>query len=121
MANPIAKLAIVGAAALTLALGSAGNANAAWGGHGGGGHWGGGHWGGGHWGGHGWGGVGAGFVGGLALGAALGGPYWGGYYDYGPYAYEAYGYAYGPECYIRRRVVIDRFGYRHVHRVRVCY
>ncbi len=138
MANSIAKLAIAGATALTLALGSTGSANA-WGGH-----WGGGHWGGG-WGG--WG-VGAGILGGLALGTALSAPYWGGYgyapYAYGgyaPYAYGGYapyaeyeygGYApyagyggsyaasYGSECYIRRRVVIDRFGYRHVRRVQVC-
>ncbi len=67
MANSIAKLAIAGATALTLALGSTGSANA-WGGHGG-------HWGGG-WGG--WG-VGAGILGGLALGTALSAPYWGGY------------------------------------------
>jgi hypothetical protein len=129
MTNRIGKLAIAGIAALTLALGSVGTADAAWGGHGGG-HWGGGHWGGGHWGGWGGGwGVGAGVLGGLALGAALSSPYWGGYYDYGPYAYEPYGYgyayepygyAYGPGCYIRRHVVIDRFGVRHIRRVRVC-
>ncbi len=116
MANSLGKVAIAGVAALTLALGSLGSANAAWGGHGGG-HWAGGHWGGG-WGG--WG-VGAGVLGGLALGTALSAPYWGGYGYYGPYAYEPYAYGYGPGCYIRHRVVIDRFGYRHIRRVRVCY
>jgi hypothetical protein len=61
------------------------------------------HW---HHGG-GWG-PGAGFVGGLAVGSAIGaGPY------YRSYAYEG-------DCYIQRRVVINRFGDRIVRRVRVC-
>lgn len=69
----------------------------------------GGHWGGG---GHYWGGGwGPGFVGGLVVGSALAAPY---YYG-GPYAY-----AYGPDCYIRRRVFINRYGHRIVRHIRVC-
>jgi len=112
MANSIGKLAIAGVAALVIALGSAASANAAGGDHGGGGHFagGGGHWGGGHWRGYrGWG---------VGVAAPY---YWGGYGYYGPYAYQSYAYDYGPECYIRRRVVFDRFGHRHIQRVRVCY
>lgn len=56
-----------------------------------------------HWHGGGWG---PGFGAGLAFGAA---PY---YYRGGPYAYG--------DCYIRRQVVINRFGERIVRRVRVC-
>jgi hypothetical protein len=58
-------------------------------------------------------------VGGFALGA-LATPYWGdyGYYDY---AYEPYAYDYGPDCYIRRRVVFNRWGERVIRRVQVCY
>ena len=90
------------------------------GGHFGGGHFGGGHFGGGHFaggfhgfhGGHHFHGRGFGpFIGGLAFGAALGAPY----YDYG------YPYVYGPDCYIRRRVVITPWGHRLVRRYRVCY
>ena len=90
------------------------------GGHFGGGHFGGRHFGGGHFGGgfrgfhggHHFHGRGFGpFIGGLAFGAALSAPY----YDYG------YPYAYGPDCYIRRRVVITRWGHRLVRRYRVCY
>jgi hypothetical protein len=62
------------------------------------------HWHRGH--GGGWG-PGAGFVGGLAVGSAIGA---------GPY-YRSYAYA---DCYIQRRVVINRFGERIVRRVRVC-
>ena len=61
-----------------------------------------------HWG----GGWGPGFVGGLAVGSALATPY---YYG-GPYAYD-----YGPDCYIRRRVYINRFGERIIRHVRLCY
>lgn len=66
--------------------------------------------------------------GGLALGAAIASsnsyyygyrPY---YYDYGPDYYGGpYASYYGPDCYIQRRVVIDRSGHRHTRRVRVCY
>ena len=60
------------------------------------------------------GGFGPGFVGGFAAGAMIGGaPYYGGDYYGGPYAY-------GGECYIRRQVVINRWGYRVVRRVRYC-
>ncbi len=115
MRSSFRKLALAGLATGTIVLGSIGAAQAA-GGHWGGGH--GGHWGGdGHWGG-GWGGFGAGLAGGLALGAIAGGPYWAGY---GPYAYEPYGYDSGPDCYLRRRIVIDRFGRRLIRHVRVCY
>jgi hypothetical protein len=65
---------------------------------------------------HGGGGFGPGFVGGLALGAAVGGPY---YYG-GPYAYDDGPYAYAGDCYIARRVVINRWGERIVRHVRVC-
>ena len=103
------KLTVAAITATVLALGSMSGAQAAGGGHSGG-HWGGGHWGGGHWGGYrGWG---------VGVAAPY---YWGGYGYYGPYAYEPYAYDYGPECYIRRRVVFDRFGHRHIQRVRVCY
>jgi len=77
-----------------------------------------------HWRGHGgwhggWGGFGPGFVGGLALGAVAAPGYYG--YGYGPYAhgYDGY-YDGGPACYVRRHVVINRFGERIVRRVRVC-
>jgi hypothetical protein len=30
------------------------------------------------------------------------------------------GYAYGGDCYVQRRVIINRFGRRAVHSVRVC-
>jgi hypothetical protein len=90
----VRKFAIAGVAALAVALtaGIPTVAQARWG-----------H----HWG----GGWGPGFVGGLAVGSALAGPY-----DYGgPYAYD-----YGPDCYIRRHVHINRFGERVIRRVRVC-
>jgi len=98
------KLTVAAITATVLALGFVSGAQAAGGGHGGG------HWGGGNWGGYrGWG-----------VGVAT--PYyWGGYGYYGPYAYEPYPYDYGPECYIRRRVIFDQFGHRHIQRVRVCY
>lgn len=104
-----ATLAIVGA---TVAV--PGTADARWGGHGG---WHGGGWRGGGWG---WGGVGLGLGTGLALGLAAGpawgyGPYYGGY---GPY-YGAY--AYGGDCVMRRRWVVNRFGQRVWRWVRVCY
>lgn len=56
-------------------------------------------------------GFGPAFVGGLALGA-VGAPY---YYG-GPYAYD-----YDPGCFIRHRVVYDRWGHRFIRPVRVCY
>ena len=68
------------------------------------------------------GGPGFGIGAGLAIGALGAGYYgypYGGYgYPYGAYAYDA---DYGGECFLRRRIVIDRFGYRHVRHVRVCY
>ena len=65
---------------------------------------------------HGGGGFGPGFVGGLALGAAVGAPY---YYG-GPYAYDYGPYAYAGDCYVTRRVYINRWGEQRVRRVRVC-
>lgn len=62
------------------------------------------------------GGFGPGFVGGLALGAAVGGPY---YYG-GPYAYDYGPYPYAGDCYVARRVFINRWGHRIVRHVRVC-
>ena len=73
-----------------------------------------------HWHGHGGGGFGPGFVGGLAAGAVIGGGYYGGGYYGGPYAYDGGPYAYGGNCYIQRRVFINRFGHRVIRRVRVC-
>ena len=66
---------------------------------------------------HGGGGFGPGSVGGYALGAAVGGPYYYGgpyAYDYGPYPY------YAGDCYVVRRVFINRWGHRIVRHVRVC-
>jgi hypothetical protein len=82
------------AAAAVIAVGSNGAARAQHHGHGG------------------WhGGWGPGFVGGLAAGAAIGtAPY---YYG-GPYAYDYGG------CYVRRQVVINRWGQRVIRHVRVC-
>jgi hypothetical protein len=100
MRTSFRRYALVGAAAIALAL-SSGVAQAR------GGHW---HGHGGHWG----GGFGPGFVSGLALGA-VGGAYYGGYGYYGPYAYGS-----GPDCYIRRTVVVNRWGHRFIRRVRVC-
>lgn len=62
------------------------------------------HWHGGY--GGGWG-PGAGFVGGLAVGSAIG---------TGPY-YRSYAHG---DCYIQRRMVINRFGERVMRSVRVC-
>jgi hypothetical protein len=62
------------------------------------------------------GGFGPGFVGGFALGAAVGGPY----YDGGPYAYDYGPYPYAGDCYVVRRVFINRWGHRIVRHVRVC-
>ena len=65
------------------------------------------------WHGHGgWGGFGWGFAPGFALG--FGAPYYGGYYG-GPY------YAYGGDCVMRRRWVINRWGHRVWRWTRVCY
>jgi hypothetical protein len=59
------------------------------------------------------------FIGGLALGAFAAAPYAYGYYD--PYDYDyGYGGYYGTDCYLVRRVVINRWGDRIVRRVRVC-
>jgi hypothetical protein len=62
-----------------------------------------------HHGGWGWA---PGFAGGVIVGSALAAPY---YYG-GPYAYD-----YGPDCYIRRQVHVNRFGEEVIRRVRVCY
>ena len=74
------------------------------------------YWRGGGWRGGGWGwGVGPGFALGLGLGALGAAPYYG--YG-GPY----YGsYAYGGDCVMRRRPVINRWGHRVWRWVRVCY
>ena len=60
----------------------------------------------------GWGGFGWGFAPGFAIG--FGAPYYGGYYG-GPY------YAYGGDCVMRRRWVINRWGHRVLRWTRVCY
>src|SRR5689334_921813 len=115
------KASLAAISALALVLAAAGTASAF--GHGGGGHGGGGHafMGGSHGFGGGRGFHGHGFgrgaaFGGLALGAFAAAPYAYGYDDgyYGAYAYD-----YGPDCYLVRRVVIDRWGDRVVRRVRV--
>jgi len=98
---------IVLAAAAVIAIGAIGalpgTAEARW--YGGGWH--------GGWHGHGgWGGFGWGFAPGFALG--FGAPYYGGYYG-GPY------YAYGGDCVMRRRWVIDRWGHRVWRWTRACY
>jgi hypothetical protein len=81
-------------AVAAMAIGTSGAALAQ---HGHGGHWHGGGW-------------GPGFVGGLAVGTAIGaGPY---YYG-GPYAY-------GYGCYVRRQVIVNRWGHRVIRHVRVC-
>jgi len=108
--HPVATIA-----GATLALPTA--ADARWGGwHGGGWHgggWHGGGWRGGGWRGGGWGwGVGPGFALGLGLGAAP-------YYAYGGPYYGSY--AYGGDCVMRRRAVINRWGHRVWRWVRVCY
>ena len=97
--------AVIAVGAATAALPS--TAEARW--HGGGWH-GGGWYGGWHGrGGWGWGGFGWGFAPGFAIG--FGAPYWGG----GPY------YAYGGDCVMRRRWVINRGGHRVLRWARVCY
>ena len=112
-----AKRAVLGAvAALTLGaaiVGSTAPAEAQWRGH----------WGGG-WGGYryrpyyGGGAVAAGLVGGLALGALATAPYYG--YGY-PYRRAYYApVAYGCDCWVERRVRINRFGERIVRRVQIC-
>ena len=131
-----AKRAVLGAvAALTLGaamVGSTAPAEAQWRGHWGGG-WGGYRsavWGGGwryrpaYWGGYryrpyyGGGAVAAGLVGGLALGALATAPYYG--YGY-PYRRAYYApVAYGGDCWVERRVRINRFGERIVRRVQIC-
>jgi hypothetical protein len=98
---------IVLAAAAVIAIGAIGalpgTAEARW--HGGGWH--------GGWHGHGgWGGFGWGFAPGFALG--FGAPYYGGYYG-GPYC------AYGGDCVMRRRLVINRWGHRVWRWTRACY
>jgi hypothetical protein len=123
MRTSIRKACLAAVAAFALVAGGSGSAMAAWGGHGGhaGGHFGGrvggGHYGGYHGGfhgGHGFygGGFGPAFVGGLALGAFAAAPY---------YGYDApYGYDDGPDCYLTRRVFIDRWGHRIVRHIEVC-
>lgn len=98
------KAAIGGVAALTLVGSLAASsvpADAAWGRHGGRHH------------GHNGGAVAAGIIGGLALGALAGNAWYGpGYYGYAP--------AYGPGCYVRDRVFVNRWGHRVVRQVQVC-
>lgn len=92
-----AAVAVIAVGAATAAL--PGTAEARW--HGG-------------WRGHGgWGGggFGWGFAPGFAVG--FGAPYYGGYYG-GPYAY-------GGDCVMRRRWVINRWGHRVWRWTRVCY
>lgn len=100
------KIAIAAFAALGLAALSASPASARW--HGGG------HFGGFHHGFHHFGGFHHGFhhrhFFGPRFGFAIGAPY---------YAYPAY--AYDPDCFVRRRVFINRFGARVIRWVRVCY
>ena len=60
----------------------------------------------------GWGGFGWGFAPGFAIG--FGAPYYGGYYG-GPYS------AYGGDCVMRRRWVINRWGHRVLRWTRACY
>ncbi|HEX8664920.1 MAG TPA: hypothetical protein VF744_12905 [Beijerinckiaceae bacterium] len=129
------KAVLSGVAALTLGgamLASTAPAEAQWrGGWHRGGGWHGAAWRGGwgyrpaYWGGwgyrrHHWGGgaVAAGLVGGLALGALAARPY---YYGYG-YPYGAYyaPVAYGGDCWVERRVRINRWGERVVRRIQVC-
>ena len=93
-----AAVAVIAVGAATAAL--PGTAEARW--HGG-------------WRGHGgWGGggFGWGFAPGFAVG--FGAPYYGGYYG-GPY------YAYGGDCVMRRRWVINRWGHRVLRWTRACY
>ena len=62
--------------------------------------------------------VAAGLVGGLALGALATAPYYG--YGY-PYRRAYYApVAYGGDCWVERRVRINRFGERIVRRVQIC-
>ena len=103
---------IVMAAATVIAVGAAtaalpGTAEARW--HGGGWHGGGWHggWGRGGWG---WGGFGWGFAPGFAIG--VGAPYWG---------WGGPSYAYGGDCVLRRRWVINRWGHRVSRWTRVCF
>jgi hypothetical protein len=64
--------------------------------------------------------VAAGVIGGLAVGAIIGSQagrnYYGGpaYYESAPRVYEE------EDCRIIRRHYVDRYGYEHVRRVRVC-
>ena len=67
---------------------------------------------------YGGGAVAAGLVGGLALGALATAPYYG--YGY-PYRRAYYApVAYGGDCWVERRVRINRFGERIVRRVQIC-
>ncbi|HEX8165536.1 MAG TPA: hypothetical protein VF601_07070 [Beijerinckiaceae bacterium] len=115
------KKAVLGAvAALTLGgamLASTAPAEAQWRGGWRGGGWHGAAWRGGwhhrrHWGG---GLAAAGLVGGLALASA---PYYYGY-PYGGYYYPA-AYGYGGDCWIEKRVRVNRWGERIVRRVQIC-
>ena len=96
--NSMRRIAIAALATLGIAAASAGPANAQWHHHGGFHHFGGFHHGFHH---H----FGPRF--GFAVG--FGAPY------YAPYAYS------GPDCFIRRRIFINRFGEQVIRRVRVCY
>ena len=116
----IRRAALVAVAGVALVATGSGSALAAHGGHGGA-HSHGGHAFAGHGGGfhsrRGGEGSGPGFVGGLAFGAVVGAPY--GYYG-APYGYDSYAYDSGPDCYLTRQVVINRWGHRVIRRVRVC-
>ena len=125
----LAAVTIAGSIAMTTTADARGGGGFRGGGfHGGGFYGGGGFRGGGFrggfYGGRGYG-IGAGLATGLAIGALGAGYYgypYGGYgYPYDDYEYGVYGVGYGGECFLRRRVVIDRFGYRHVRHVRICY
>jgi hypothetical protein len=98
-----ATVIVVGTATAALS----GTAEARW--HGGGWHGGGWHggWGRGGWG---WGGFGWGFAPGFAIG--VGAPYWG---------WGGPSYAYGGDCVLRRRWVINRWGHRVLRWTRVCF
>ena len=78
--------------------------------------------------------VAAGLIGGLALGALAANSYNYGYGGYGGYAPVTYGYGYAPvrprhyapvsygynDCFIERRVRVNRFGERVIRDVQVC-
>lgn len=113
MRTGVRRLAFAAVAAMMIVSGmpaavSAQDYHGGW--HGGGGdHWrGGGNWHGDHdWHG-GWGGFGLGLLPGFLFG-------------YGVAHYYAPPPAYGPDCVLRRRWLINRWGYRVLRWVRICY